>query len=76
MDITEAAQIVLDRLSECPMFIGKYDARRRNEKSKHYMYGIATVMENIALLVSDECLDEFADRFWDNMVESERRADE
>lgn len=64
--------IFLDKLSECPLFIGKYDARHGNE---HFMYGISTVMENIALLVSEECFEKFCDTFSGNMSESERSAD-
>lgn len=57
--------IVLNKLKECPIFCGKYDAAHGNE---HYMYGISTVMETIAHYAGD---DEFAQMFLHNMLMSE-----
>ena len=61
----EAFQIVLDKLKECELFCGKYDARNGNE---HFMYGISTVMEVIAHHAGNE---EFENMFLKNMIESE-----
>ena len=66
MSEREAFQIVLNKLKECQLFCGKYDARNGNE---HYMYGISTVMEVIASYAGDETFEEM---FLKNMNESER----
>ena len=65
MSEKEAFQIVLNKLKECNMFSGIYDAKNGNE---HFMYGLATVMEVIAYYAGDE---EHADIFLRNMIESE-----
>lgn len=66
MNEREAFQIVLNKLKECQLFCGKYDARNGNE---HFMYGISTVMEVIASYAGDETFEEM---FLQNMYESER----
>ena len=68
----DAAQFVLDELRQCDLFRGKYDAKHGNE---HYMYGICTVIENIAYMVSEECHDRIDKEFTQNMIESEAKAD-
>lgn len=65
--LKNAATIVLNKLKECEVFFGKYDARNGN---KHYMYGVSTVMEIIANYAGDE---EFEDMFLKNMTKSEER---
>lgn len=61
---------LFNKLCECPLFMGHYDAEHGNE---HYMYGISTVMEFIAHYISDEVLDEFSEKFLDNMLKSESK---
>ena len=62
-----AARIVLNKLKECELLCGKYDAAHGNE---HYMYGISTVMEIIANYAGDE---EFEEVLIKNMTESENK---
>ena len=62
-----AAKIVLDKLKECRLLCGIYDAKNGNE---HYMYGISTVMEMIANYAGD---DEFEEMFMKNMADSEEK---
>ena len=61
---------VVDGMTECGLFCGRYDAKNGNE---HFMYGVSTVMEYLAYLVSDEYGDEFSDTFTKNMIKSEKR---
>ena len=61
---------VVDGMTECGLFCGRYDAKNGNE---HFMYGVSTVMEYLAYLVSDECGDEFSDTFTKNMIKSEKK---
>ena len=65
---SEAAQIVFYELLQCDLFNGKYDAKNGDE---HFMYGICTVMENIAYMISEECHDRFDTEFMRNMQISE-----
>ena len=67
----QAYRIVFNDLEKIPMFRGIYDARRGNES---FMYGIETVMETIALGVSEDMHDQFCDIFTANMIGSEDRA--
>lgn len=69
----EAFEFVLNKLMECGLFIGEYDARNGDE---HFMYGISVVMESIAYHVSDEVGDAFSDLFTRNMIESEKNVAE
>lgn len=62
---------VVDGMTECGLFCGRYDATNGNEQ---FMYGINTVMEYLAYLVSDEYGEEFSDKFIKNMIKSEKRA--
>ena len=64
----ESAQYVFDELLKCDIFRGKYDAKNGNE---HFMYGVCTVMEYIANIISEECHDKFDAEFLKNMQESE-----
>lgn len=61
---------VVDGMTECGLFCGRYDAKNGNE---HFMYGVSTVMEYLAYLVSDEYGDEFSDAFTKNMIKSEKK---
>lgn len=54
-------------MMECPMFRGEYDAKHGSES---FMYGVATVMEYLALKVSEEFYEEVSDIFVKNMVKS------
>lgn len=65
----EIRQLVLEMM-ECPMFRGEYDAKHGNES---FMYGIATVMESLAMLVDDTFYQEVSDVFIHNMVKSQEK---
>lgn len=67
----EAFEFVLNKLMECGLFIGEYDARNGDE---HFMNGIATVMESIAYHAGDDVGDAFSDLFTKNLIESEEKA--
>lgn len=60
-----AYKTVLNDLIKCNMFIGHFDAKNGN---KHFMRGICTVMEFIAIQAGFE---NFTDLFYHNMEESE-----
>ena len=60
----------IEELMECELLRGKYDAKHGNE---HYMYGIATVMERLALEVSEEYAERISNIFIRNMTESEEK---
>ena len=68
---TDAYKLVFDDLTKCNMFKGIYDAKHGNAD---YMYGILTIMENIALNVSEDCYEKFTAEFTKNMTESENKA--
>jgi len=63
--------IVFRDLQKNSMFNGIYDARNGDP---HFMYGISTVMEQIAYKVGEKVGDEFALEFTDNMIFSEMKA--
>ena len=63
---------VFMNLCECGLFVGKYDARNGN---KDFMYGIETVMENLACMISDRVYDTYNDVFLKNMINSEKKVD-
>lgn len=58
--------LVLEMM-ECPMFRGEYDAKYGKES---FMYGVATVMEYLALKVDENFYQEVSDIFVKNMVKS------
>lgn len=68
MSKQEAYRIVYDDLMEIGMFKGIYDATE--ESSYHFMYGIQTVMEHIAYNVSEDCYNEFSNKFIENLANS------
>lgn len=70
MDEQKAFEIVLNKLKECPLFCGRYDATHGDD---HFMYGVEMVMEYISYYVSDETGMAFEREFYDNIVESKRR---
>ena len=57
-------------MSECPLFIGKYDAKNGNED---FMYGIQTVMEFLAYTVSDDFGEKITKKFTQNMIDSKKK---
>lgn len=67
-----AYKIVLNDLLKCNMFVGIYDAKHGNSS---FMYGIGTVMENIAYSINDKTGDSFSELFIKNMVKSEKVLD-
>lgn len=70
----EAYKIVFDDLTRedgYPIFRGIYDAKNGKDS---YMYGIAHIMEYIAIQVSDQARDNFEDMFLKNMMKSEEKA--
>lgn len=70
MDKRLAYLVVLTDLKKNPMFCGRYDARNGGED---FMYGISTVMENIAYHVGEKIGDDFSDMFMKNMVASDEK---
>lgn len=70
-NLKEAYKLVFEDLRKCDMFIGKYDARNGNP---NFMYGICTVMENIAYTISEEVGKKYSDLFSENMQTSKEAA--
>lgn len=66
----DAFRIVFEELTRNPMFKGKYDAKNGN---KHFMYGVSTVMENIAYNADEWLGENFSDTFFENMIKSEEK---
>ena len=75
MNRKDAYRIVLDDLMSVNMFKGIYDAIY-DEGTNHFIYGIQTVIENIAYGVSEECYDEFSNMFLANVISSKEGANE
>lgn len=67
----QTIQKVVEHMSECGMFCGRYDAKNG---SKKFMYGIGTVMEYLAYLVSEEFGEQIDSEFLKNMKKSEESA--
>ena len=63
-----AYHIVYKDLIKIDLFKGKYDAKNG---SKHYMNGISTVMEVIALRASRATYEKHVNLFIDNLLRSE-----
>ena len=70
MDKSKAYAIVLNDILEkgCGPMVGKYDAVHGD---KHFMYGVASVMEYIAYNVNEDIGREFEELFLENMIKSE-----
>lgn len=69
----EVLKGIIEEMRECNMFNGIYDAKNGKED---FMYGIATVMEWLAYMVSDEYGDNFSDTFINNLITSEQKVKE
>ena len=69
----EVLKGIIEEIREIGMFEGRYDAK--NGK-KDFMYGISTVMECLAYMVSDEYGDSFSDTFVNNLITSEQKIEE
>ena len=67
MSKQEAFKIVFEELSKCPLFVGTFDAKNG---SSQYIHGVCTVMENIALNVSEETYNEYINLWTDNVIKS------
>ena len=63
----EMIKDLIEEMSACDLFIGKYDAKHGEDS---FMYGICTVMEYLAYKVSKEYGDEFSNMFMKNMIDS------
>lgn len=72
MDKTEAFRIVYEELTKNPMFCGVFDAKHGNNE---FMYGICTVMENIAYHVGEDTYEEYSTLWCDNVVKSIERGE-
>lgn len=67
----QTIQKVVEHMSECGLFCGRYDA---TNGSKKFMYGVSTVMEYLAYLVSEEFGEQIDSEFLKNMKKSEESA--
>ena len=67
---SKAYKTVFNDLMRHNLFKGIYDAKNGR---KDFMYGIATVMECIALGVSYECYDMFQNEWTKNIIASEEK---
>ena len=68
----KAYKIVYRDLMKVGLFRGHYDAK--NGKEDGYMYGISSVMENIAFRVSEEKANEYMEIFATNFLSSKKKA--
>ena len=62
---------VVDEMSEYGLFCGQYDAKNG---SIEFMHGVATVMEYLASLVSENYGAKFEDTFLKNIIKSEKNS--
>lgn len=74
MEKQQAYEMVLDDIIKNGphMFLGVFDAKNGNPA---FMYGIQTVIEHIAINVSDSCYEHITDMLTSNMVKSRERAE-
>lgn len=63
-------QKVVNEMLKCDLFGGTYDAKNGSES---FMYGINTVVEHLAYLVSDKYREEVCDTFIKNMIKSQEK---
>lgn len=63
---------IIEEMREIGIFEGRYNARNGKED---FMYGVSTVMECLAYMVSDEYGDSFSDTFLQNLIDSEQKAE-
>ena len=66
----EEIRHLVSKMMECPLFRGEYDVKNGSES---FMYGIATVMEYLAMRVDDTFCQEVSDVFTHNMVKSQEK---
>ena len=66
----KAYAIVYRDLMKVDLFRGHYDAKNGNQV---YMHGICTVMENIALHVSEETANQFMQEFINNIQDAKKK---
>lgn len=66
----EVIKQLIEEMSGCGLFVGKYDAENGSEK---FMYGVNTVMEYLAYQVSEEYGEKFCEMFLENMIKSEKK---
>ena len=66
-ELEKAYKAVYNDLMKVDLFRGHYDAKNGNET---FVRGICTVMENIALHVSEETADEYIETFITNSIGS------
>jgi len=64
----EMLKDLIEEMSKCGMFVGKYDAKNGSEK---FMHGVSAVMEYLAYEVSEEYGNAFSEKFTKNMIDSE-----
>lgn len=73
MELTDNERAILkkivENMRECGLFAGKFDAKNGNV---NFMYGIETVMEYLASLISEEYCDEYQKEFINNFERSLR----
>ena len=67
----QTIQKIIEQMCECGLFCGRYDAKNGD---KAFMYGISTVMEYLAYLVSEEFGEQIDSEFLENMKKSEESA--
>lgn len=63
----EIIKQLIEEMSGCGLFVGKYDAENGSEE---FMYGVNTVMEYLAYQVSEKYGEEFCEMFLVNMIQS------
>lgn len=68
----ETLKGIIEEMREICIFEGRYNARNGKED---FMYGVSTVMECLAYMVSDEYGDSFSDTFVKNLIISEQEAE-
>ena len=66
----EMIKDLIEEMSKCGLFIGKYDTKHCKG---NFMYGVLTVMEYLTNEVSEEYRDEFTDIFLQNMVDNQHK---
>ena len=65
----EVLKKIVENMRECGLFVGRFDAKNGNI---NFMYGIETVMEYLANLISEEYCDEYQKEFINNFERSFR----
>lgn len=65
----EVLKKIVENMRECGLFVGRFDAKNGNV---NFMYGIETVMEYLASLISEEYCDKYQKEFINNFERSLR----